>query len=130
MENKKIILITEDEKSIRSALHSKLITEGFDVLEAKNGEEGLEISLNEHPDLILLDLMMPKMDGMSMLKKLREDIWGKNVPVIILTNLSSADEERNREITKLEPTYYFVKTDKKMEEIVDKIKDRLGMSVS
>ena len=69
-------------------------------------------------------------EQMSMLKKLREDIWGKNVPVIILTNLSSADEERNREITKLEPTYYFVKTDKKMEEIVDKIKDRLGMSVS
>lgn len=127
MQDKKIILITEDEKSIRNALHDKLLGDGFSILEAKDGEEGLQISLKEHPNLILLDLAMPRMDGMSMLKKLREDTWGKNVPVIILTNLSSADEERNREITKLEPTYYFIKTDKSIEEIVDKIKERLGI---
>lgn len=125
MENKKIILITEDEKSIKNALQAKLISEGFQTLEAKNGEEGLEIALREHPDLILLDILMPKMDGMTMLKKLRSDIWGKTVPVIILTNLSSADEERNKEITELEPTYYFVKTEKSLEEIVEKIKERL-----
>ena len=127
MENKKIILITEDEKSLRNALYDKLSNEGFSVLEAKDGVEGLEISLKEHPDLILLDLAMPKMDGMSMLKKLREDMWGKDVPVIILTNLSSADEERNRDITELEPTYYFIKTDKKIEEIIEKIKERLNI---
>ena len=127
MENKKIILITEDEKSLRSALHSKLINEGFNVLEAKDGEEGLSVSLKEHPNLILLDLLMPKMGGMDMLKKLREDVWGKTVPVIILTNLTSADEERNKDITELEPTYYFIKTEKSMDEIVDKIKERLGI---
>lgn len=127
MENKKIILITEDEKSLRGALHDKLKNEGFDVLEAKDGIEGLSVSLSEHPDLILLDIMMPKMDGMSMLQKLREDTWGKTVPVIILTNLSSADEERNREIVALEPTYYFEKADKSIEEIVEKIKERLGL---
>lgn len=127
MQDKKIILITEDEKSIRNALHDKLSNEGFSILEAKDGEEGLQISLKEHPNLILLDLAMPRMDGMSMLKKLREDEWGKSVPVIILTNLSSADEERNRDITKLEPTYYFIKTDKSIEEIVDSIKERLGL---
>ena len=127
MENKKIILVTEDEKILRDVLGSKLISEGFGVLKAKNGEEGLEISLREHPDLILLDLLMPKMDGMTMFKKLREDIWGKTVPVIILTNLSGADEERNKDITELEPTYYFIKTDKSLEEIVEKIKERLGL---
>ncbi len=127
MNNKKIVLITEDEKSLREALHDKLINSGLKVIEAKDGEEGLGISLKEHPDLILLDLLMPKMDGMSMLKKLRSDEWGKTVPVIILTNLSSADEGRNKDITNLEPTYYFVKTEKSMEEIVEKIKDRLGI---
>ncbi len=129
IKNKKIILITEDEKSLRNALHVKLISEGFDVIEARDGEEGLEKSLKEHPDLILLDLVMPKMDGMTMLKKLRTgEEWGKLVPVIILTNLSSADEVRNKDITELEPTYYFLKTDKKIEEIVEAIKDKLGMS--
>ncbi|MFA6354847.1 MAG: response regulator [Candidatus Paceibacterota bacterium] len=125
--NRKIILVTEDDKSLRGALDDKLISEGFTILEAKDGEEGLAISLVEHPDLILLDIAMPKMDGMSMLKKLREDSWGKTVPVIILTNLSSADEERNKDITELEPTYYFIKTDIKIEEVVDKIKERLGL---
>ncbi len=127
MENKKLVLITEDEKILRDALRLKLASEGFIVLEAKNGEEGLDIALKEHPDIILLDLVMPKMDGMSMLRKIREDIWGKNVPVIILTNLSSADEDINKDITKLEPTYYFVKTDKKLEEVVEKIKEKLTL---
>jgi DNA-binding response OmpR family regulator len=127
MDNKKIVLIAEDEKSLRGALHSKLLTEGFDVLEAKDGEEGLEKSLKEHPNIILLDLLMPKMDGMTMLSKLRADDWGKNVPVIILTNLSGADEKRNREITKLEPTYYFMKSEKPIMEVVEKIKEKLGI---
>ncbi len=127
MENKKIILVTEDDRALRSALDLKLEKKGFTVLEAGDGEEGLILALVEHPDLILLDLTLPKMDGMTMLKKLREDLWGKNVPVIILTNLPSNDEDRNRDITKLEPTYYFMKVDKSMEEIVDAIKERLGL---
>lgn len=127
MENKKIILVTEDDKALRNALDDKLSKRGFTILDAENGEDGLKMSLSEHPDLILLDIAMPKMDGMAMLKKLREDDWGKTVPVIILTNLSSADEARNKDITELEPTYYFVKTDIKIEQVVEKIKERLGM---
>ena len=126
MENKKIILVAEDDASLRGVLCDKLINEGFDVLEAKNGEDGLSKSLKEHPGLILLDIAMPKLDGMSMLRELRNDEWGKTVPVIILTNVSSDDEQRNRDITELEPTYYFIKTDKKLEEIVEKIKERLN----
>lgn len=128
MENKKIILITEDEKSLRNALHDKLIKAGLNVLEAKDGVEGLEISLNEHPDLILLDIAMPKLDGMSMLRELRKDSWGKTVPVIIMTNLPSEDEKRNKDITELEPTYYLIKTDKSAGEIIEKIKERLEVS--
>lgn len=127
MENKKVILITEDEEMLRSVVRAKLTNEGFSVIEANNGEEGLAMSLGEHPDLILLDIMMPKMDGMSMLKKLREDEWGKNVPVIMLTNISSGDENINKEITELEPTYYLIKNNESLKNVVEKIKERLGL---
>ena len=70
MKNKKIILITEDEISLRNALHVKLINEGFNIIEAKDGEDGLVKSFKEHPDLILLDLDMPKMDAVMI------HIWG------------------------------------------------------
>lgn len=123
----KKILIVEDEVSLRNALKDKLTHEGFVTLEAKNGEEGLAVALREHPDLILLDIVMPKMDGMTMLKKLRaENEWGKSVPVIILTNLTSDNEQRNRDITETEPSYYFVKTDWTLEDILTKIRERLG----
>src|SRR3989338_6361272 len=128
MENKKTILIVEDEVSLLNALRDKLTHEGFSALEAKNGEEGLEVAFREHPDLIFVDIIMPKIDGMTMLRKLRnENEWGKSIPVIILTNLTSADEARNRDITELEPSYYLVKADWKLEDVVSKIKERLGM---
>ena len=126
MKSKKIILVTEDDGSLRGALDDKLINEGFSILEARNGEEGLKVAFGDHPDLILLDIAMPKMDGMTMLRELRKDAWGKTVPVIIMTNMPSDDENRNKDITELEPTYYFVKTDKTIGEVVDKIKERLG----
>ena len=69
----KIILVVEDEKPMARALELKLYHEDFEVLEVENGEKGLEIALREHPDLILLDIIMPGMDGTTMLKKLRED---------------------------------------------------------
>lgn len=125
MENKKLILITEDDKSLRGAMVVKLINEGYSILEAIDGEEGLNMSLKEHPDLILLDLLMPKLDGMSMLRKLRADEWGKTVPVFILTNLSSGDEKRNKDITELEPAYYFNKVNVSIGHVVQKIKERL-----
>lgn len=127
--NKKVlILVVEDEKIITNTLAEKLTGEGFEVLKAYDGIEGFTLAMNEHPHLILLDLLMPKMDGMSMLKELRKDDWGKTVPVIILTNLSATDEERNKDITKLEPSYYFMKTDKTMEEIVEKSKEILSVN--
>ena len=120
------ILVVEDEASLLMALVEKFSHEGFSVLEAKNGEEGLESALKNHPDMILLDIIMPRMDGITMLKKLRQtNEWGKHVPVIILTNLSSADESRIHDMVQTEPAYYLVKTDWKIEDVVAKVRDRL-----
>lgn len=70
------ILIVEDDVPELNALRDKFTHEGFSILEAKNGEEGLATALREHPDLILLDIIMPVMDGMTMLVNLRKDPWG------------------------------------------------------
>ncbi len=119
------ILIVEDEVSMLNALRDKFTREGFTVFEAKNGEEGLATALREHPNLILLDIVMPKMDGLTMLRNLRKNEWGKTVPVIVLTNLSSSDDVAER--IEKENVIYLVKADNKMEDIVAKIKKTLGL---
>lgn len=127
--NKRVlILVVEDEDLLAKTIKEKLVSEGFEVDIATDGLSGFSMAIEKHPDLILLDLLLPKMDGMNVLRRLRDDEWGKYVPVIILTNLTSADEKRNRDITELEPSYFFVKTDKSLEEIVERIKDRLGIT--
>lgn len=123
---KQIILTVEDEVPLLSALRDKFTREGFAVLEAKNGEEGLEVALREHPALILLDVLMPKMDGMTMLHKLRDDEWGKHVPVIILTNLTITSDQQIKELTETEPSYYLVKADQTLEDVVAKVREVLG----
>jgi len=122
LSNKKI-LIVEDEEPILRALVDKFTREGFETLEARNGEEGLEIALREHPDLILLDIIMPKMDGMTMLHKLREDTWGEQVPVIILTNLSEA--EKMKEAMEAGVFDFLVKTNWRLEDVVKKVREKL-----
>jgi len=117
------ILIAEDEESMLHALTDTFNNAEFDVFGAKNGEEGLEIAFKEHPDVILIDILMPKMDGMTMLKKLRENEWGKNVPAIILTNLS--DVEKIAEAVEDGICNYLVKTEWSLEEIVKKVKKLL-----
>ena len=87
------ILIVEDDQSLLQALTLRLERENFKIISARDGEDGLEQAKNLHPDLILLDIIMPRMDGITMLKKLRTDEWGKKVSVIILTNLSDAEKE-------------------------------------
>ncbi|MCX6717707.1 MAG: response regulator [Candidatus Taylorbacteria bacterium] len=129
MDNKKIILITEDEVKLRSILRNKLEASGFTVFEAKNGEEGLEITERENPDLILVDIVMPKMDGIEMLKKLRENEKNNKIKFIILTNVDST--EKIAEAMRIAQTAndlsfeYFIKTDVKLEDIVKKISEKL-----
>lgn len=126
--DKKRILVVEDEEAITDAISEYLQAQEFATLIAKDGEEGLEIALKEHPDLILLDILMPKMDGMIMLQKLRLDEWGKQAPVIILTNVSPNANAVINSVLQNEPAYYLVKSDVKLEGIVDKIKEVLKMN--
>lgn len=122
----KRILVIEDEVALSMSLKDNLSQEGFDVTVAEDGEKGLALALSLKPDLILLNLLLPEMDGMTVLRKIREEIfWGRAVPVIILTNLSSHDEKRMKDITKLEPAYYFEKTDWKIENVIQKVKEVL-----
>ena len=121
---KEKILIVEDEESLRTVLRDKLKGEGYNVLTAKNGKEGLAVALKKHPDLILADIIMPVMDGMTMVKKLRDDTWGKNVSVIILTNLS--DAEKTAEAVDRGVFDILIKSDWKIEDVVDKIKNELN----
>ncbi|MBP9802581.1 response regulator transcription factor [Patescibacteria group bacterium] len=125
MEEKKVLLV-EDDSALSGALIAKLNAEGFLTLLAKNGEEGLDLAFDNHPDLILLDIIMPKMDGVTMLKKLRLDTWGKDVPVIVMSNLSEAD--KNIDIVDADIQAYLVKSDFPLADIVEKIKSVLHLS--
>jgi DNA-binding response OmpR family regulator len=120
---KKILLIVEDDLALSKALVNKFSAENFNILEAKNGEEGLEIALKDKPALILLDIVMPRMDGITMLKKLREDTRGKDIPVIFLTNLT--DAEHSPGLIDENVVGYLVKTDWSLEDIVKKVKSIL-----
>jgi DNA-binding response OmpR family regulator len=88
----KKILVVEDELALSQVLSDRFIQEGFDVQTAGDGEEGLQKALTWKPDLVLLDIVMPKMDGMTMLHKLRADPAGKKTAVILLTNLSDTED--------------------------------------
>ena len=121
----KTILVVEDEASLQNILLDKLKEENFLCFKANNGEEGLKIALEKHPDLILLDIIMPVMEGMTMLKKLREDTWGKKVPVILLTNLS--DEAKINTAEEKKAADYLVKADWKLEDVVTKVKETLNL---
>ncbi len=125
MQTTKTILVIEDHAPVRMALVEKLRHEGMKALEAKDGEEGLVIALQEKPDLILLDIIMPRMSGMTMLDELRKSgDWGKSVPVIILTNLNP-DDKIMREVVETEPVFYLVKADWKIEDVISKVKEVL-----
>lgn len=124
---KDTILIVEDEISLRGALRDKFTREGFQVYEAKDGEEGLAMARDSHPQIILLDLMMPKMDGMSMLALLRStDAWGFRVPVFILTNLGEDDKLTMKGILEDSFAYYLVKSNWSIDQIVQKVREAIA----
>jgi len=123
--NLKKILIAEDEKPLARALTLKLEHAGFFVKSVGDGTSVIDELKKDKFDILLLDLVMPKMDGMEMLKELRKDDWGKNAKVVVLTNLS--DTQTLSQIMENEVFEYFVKTDIKLEEFVQKIKIKLGV---
>ena len=125
MDGKKVLII-EDEPAMLKILSDTLTENHLEVLEAKNGETGLSLAFEKHPDLILLDVLMPKMDGLTLMKTLRDDSWGKNVPVIILSNVSPDSNSAIDAIVKYQPAYYLMKADIKLEVLLEKVKEVLG----
>ncbi len=117
------VLIVEDETLLLKALFEKLARE-FECITASDGGEGLNLALKKHPDLILLDLVMPKSDGLSMLTQLRKDSWGKTARVIVLTNLS--DEKSMEEAKKLNVLSYLIKVNLKLDEVLENVKQAIA----
>ena len=122
----KVILIVEDELFIRESLSLRLKQEDFKVHEAENGAKGYEMAIKLRPDIILLDIIMPEMDGLTAMGKIRsENEYGKKVPIIIMTNLPP-DSDVLDKIVQYTPSYYFIKSKVKTEGVIEKIKDILG----
>lgn len=128
MSNKKTtILIVEDDIAMQEALADKFKHESFNVLTASNGEEGLKTGLDNRPNLVMLDIMMPKMDGMEVMKKIREDKkWGSEVPIIFLTNVN--EPEKISEAALFRVYDFLVKTDWHLDDVVNLVKQKLELS--
>lgn len=119
----KVVLVIEDDTSLLNVLAYKISDEGFQVLKAQDGKSGLDMALREHPDLILLDLLLPKLSGLTLLDDLRKDEKGKKIPVFILTNLTENDTIYKS--VALNSAAYFIKSNSSLEHIADEVKNRL-----
>jgi DNA-binding response OmpR family regulator len=117
------ILIVEDDRFLRELIARKLRNEGYEVLEAVDGEEGLKRIKEEKPDLVLLDLILPGIDGFEVLAKAKEDPDTAQIPVIILSNLGQREEVEKG--LKLGAIDYLIKAHFTPGEIIEKIKNIL-----
>lgn len=117
------ILMIEDDPLLVKMYRTKLASEGFEVIEAHDGEEGLKLALERVPNVIILDIMMPKLSGTDMLRKLREDARGKNIAVIVLSNLSQEEEIKKAMAYGIKE--YLVKANFTPSQLVDKVKQYL-----
>lgn len=122
MDNKRI-LIVEDDDSLRHIMHDNFTQAGYEVLVAPDGEEGLKQAMEGKPSVILLDIMMPKLDGIGMLKQYREKAPDSQVPVIMLSNLGEVKQVS--EALALGAKDYWVKSSFGINEIVDRVKEKL-----
>lgn len=113
----KNVVIIEDDPTILEMYTLKFTAEGYRVFTAKNGEEGLKVLHGVRADVILLDIMMPVMDGVTMLSKLRQTQWGKQLPVFILTNMSQ--DEAPKELQSLDVKGYIIKANVTPQQVVD-----------
>ncbi len=121
------VLIIDDDPAVRDLYTQQFQVEGLETCVAVDGQAALE-SLSLHkPDLILLDMLMPGMDGMQFLRELRNFPEAQATPVIILTNLEANDEVLEG-IIEYKPAYYMLKINTTSKEIVQKVKDILGVT--
>lgn len=121
--NKKI-LVVEDDKDFLWVLRQSLEDEGLSVVSAENGEDGLSLAKNERPDLIIIDIMLPGMDGITMARKIKEG--GIESPMIFLTNVKDP-EQISRALEATGETDYIIKSDMRVEAVVERIKNKIGL---
>lgn len=121
------ILLIDDEEIFVRMYQKFLENNSFTVSTAGDGQEGLKKALEEHPDLILLDIYMPKMDGMAMLKELRNDAWGKTARVIVLTNFDPNDEVL-KDINQYAPVHFLLKAGNRPVKVLEHIHNVLKES--
>ena len=119
------IAVIEDDQTISQMYRMKFEADGFDVQLANNGKKGIEIVHSFRPDIVLLDLQMPEVGGAEALTEIRKHDWGKDVPVIILTNLG--EEESPASLKSLNVTSYIVKADMTPSQVVAKVKETLNI---
>jgi DNA-binding response OmpR family regulator len=116
----KTILIVEDEIDIREAMAEALTQAGYTVLTAENGAVGLKTALEAKPDLILVDIVMPVMDGHGLLSRLREDSWGKSAKVIVLTSMDDVKNIASAHEGHIDD--YIIKVHTSLSEVVNKVR--------
>ncbi|MBD3282493.1 MAG: response regulator [Candidatus Portnoybacteria bacterium] len=119
----KKILFVEDEPSLQKAMKEVLVQEGFDILTADNGEEGIVQAKENKPDLILLDLILPKKDGFTVLEELKKGEDTKDIPVIVLTNLEGTGDVEKA--LSLGATTYLVKANYELDDILKTVKEQI-----
>ncbi|MGB3946059.1 MAG: response regulator [Candidatus Saccharimonadales bacterium] len=120
------IAIIEDDPTINQMYRMKFEANGFDVQLANDGERGVALAEAFKPDLILLDMQMPTMNGLEALTEIRSHDWGKQIPVIILTNMG--EEESPKELRDLGIESYIVKADLTPSQVVERVKETLRLS--
>lgn len=121
--NSHTILAIDDDALLLGSVVEALQAASYNVIQATNGKEGLETALKEHPDLVLTDNLMPVVNGVDMIAGLRKDDWGKTVPVIIMTNMYTAD--MLNQSLQAGATDYIMKSDMSLEKIVQLVRERL-----
>lgn len=119
------ILIVDDDPLLVRMYQTKFEGDGNEVVTASDGHEGLEKVASEKPDIVLLDIMMPKMDGLETLRRIKADASIKTTPVIMLTNVSSSEADSNEGL-ELGAVAYLVKADYTPKEVVQKVKEILA----
>ena len=120
MSSLKKVLIIEDEAAFSYALQAKLKMEGFEILDAGNGKQALEILEKERPEVIILDLFLPDLDGFTVLQRIKQNPDLKKIPVVLLTNMS--EREGKQRGLDMGAKDYLPKTNYSLDEIVEKIK--------
>ncbi len=114
------VLIIEDEVDVRDAMADAITQAGYEVITANDGDEGIKLAFERHPNLILLDLVMPVMDGHEFLSRLREDPWGKEAKVLVITSMDDINNVVSAHEGKIED--YIIKAHTSLDELVKHVR--------